>query len=188
MNAKRFVLCLFMFVLLGGTCFISCGNAASKVSSTKEKVNVTQADKDFQSFLEKFTSSATFQYTRVKFPLKTPIALLSADGNSEKTFPFTKEKWPLLDVEILKEERITQEEGGVYVSKFVIDEPAHKEFEAGYEASEVDLKVVFDLIDGDWYVTDCYTAWYSFDLPISELKATIEQVQEENKAFEELHP
>ena len=38
---------------------------------------------------------------------------MTDDGNSEKTFPFTLEKWPLLDAETLKEERITQEEGGI---------------------------------------------------------------------------
>ncbi|WP_071147905.1 DUF4348 domain-containing protein [Bacteroides ihuae] len=188
MNAKRFVLCLLMIASMVGGCLISCGNTSSKDSLNKESKPADQADSDFQSFLAKFTSSAAFQYTRVKFPLKTPVTLMSDDGNSEKTFPFTKEKWPLLDGETLKEERITQEEGGVYVSKFVVDQPTHKEFEAGYDESEVDLRVVFDLIDGNWFVTDCYTAWYSFDLPIAELKATIQQVQEENKAFQEIHP
>ena len=91
-----------------------------------------------------------FQYTRVKFPLKTPVTLLADDGETEKTFPFTKEKWPLLDSETLKEERITQEEGGVYVSKFTLNEPAHKVFEAGYEESEIDLRVEFELLpDGN---------------------------------------
>ena len=145
--------------------------------------------KDFKSFLEKFTSSAAFQYTRVKFPLKTPVTLLADDGETEKTFPFTKEKWPLLDSETLREERITQEEGGVYVSKFTLNEPAHKVFEAGYEESEVDLRVEFELLpDGKWYVVDCYTGWYGYDLPIAELKQTIQHVQEENAAFKELHP
>ena len=113
--------------------------------------------------------------------MKTPITLMTDDGNSEKTFPFTKDKWPLLDSETLKEERITQEEGGIYVSKFTVNEPTHKEF-------EVDLRVIFDLIDCKWYVTDCYTGWYGFDLPISELKETILQIQEDNKAFKEIHP
>lgn len=186
MKAKRFALCLFMVALLGNICLISCGNTSkAKVENT---ASAEPADDDFQSFLAKFTSSAVFQYTRVKFPLKTPITLMTDDGNSEKTFPFTKEKWPLLDAETLKEERIDQEEGGIYVSKFTVDEPTHKEFEAGYEESEVDLRMEFDLIDGKWFVTDCYTGWYSFDLPISELKETISQVQEENKAFQEIHP
>ena len=44
----------------------------------------------FQSFLKKFTSSASFQYTRVKFPLKTPVTLLADDGETEKTFRFTR--------------------------------------------------------------------------------------------------
>lgn len=185
MKAKRFILCLGLMALLGSICLISCGNT----SRTKAENLASQpADDDFPSFLEKFTSSAAFQYTRIKFPLKTPITLMSDDGESEKAFPFTREKWPLLDGETLREERITQEEGGVYVSRFTVNDPTRKEFEAGYEESEVDLRVEFELIDGKWFVTDCYTGWYAYDLPISELKQTIEQVQEENKAFEEVHP
>lgn len=186
MNAKRFVFCLFTAVLLTGICCISCGN----ISKAKaEGIAASEAGgENFKEFLAKFTSSAAFQYTRIKFPLKTPITLMTDDGNSEKTFPFTKEKWPLLDSEMLKEERITQEEGGVYVSRFSLNEPNHKTFEAGYEESEVDLRVEFELIDGKWFVTDCYTGWYAFDLPISELKETITQVQEDNATFKELHP
>lgn len=186
MKVKRFVFCLFMFTLTGAFCFISCGNSSK---AKAESVSAAEtADESFQTFLKKFTSSASFQYTRVKFPLKTPITLMADDGNSEETFPFTQEKWPLLDEETLKEERIAQEEGGIYVSKMTVNEPAHKEFEAGYEESEVDLRVIFDLIDGKWYVTDCYTGWYGFDLPIEELDETVKQVKEENLTFKELHP
>lgn len=186
MKAKRFVLCLLTAILLAGVCCISCGNISKAKAETANPAEST--GESFSSFLEKFTTSAAFQKTRIKFPLKTPITLMTDDGNSEKTFPFTKEKWPLLDAETLKEERITQEEGGIYVSKFTLNEPTTKEFEAGYEESEIDLRVVFELIDGKWYVTDCYTGWYGFDLPIGDLKQTILQVQEENKAFEEIHP
>lgn len=178
--------CLFVVVLLASISLISCGNSSR--SQSDNGVTLTAGEEDFHSFLQKFTGSAAFQMTRIKFPLKTPITLLTDDGNSEKTFPFTKEKWPLLDAETLKEEKITQDEGGVYVSKFTVNEPKRKEFEAGFEESEIDLRVEFELIDGKWYVTDCYTAWYSFDLPISELKETIQQVQEENKEFIEQHP
>lgn len=172
MRAKKYVCCLMSLILLMGV------EAAQ-----------AQTGEDFKSFLDKFTSSAAFQYTRVKFPLKSPIILLADDGKTEKTFPFTKEKWVLLDSETLKEERITQEEGGVYVSKFTLNEPNHKVFEAGYEESEVDLRVEFELAaDGKWYVVDCYTGWYGFDLPVSELKQTIQHVKEENEAFRELHP
>ena len=100
MRAEKFVYCLLMIVLFAG---IPTGKA------------VTQSGEDFKPFLDKFTSSAAFQYTRIKFPLKTPITLLADDGETEKTFPFTKEKWPLLDSETMKEERIAQEEGGIYV-------------------------------------------------------------------------
>lgn len=186
MKVKRFVLCLFMLTLIGGICFISCGNTSK--AKAESDVAAETAEETFQSFLKKFTSSASFQYTRVKFPLKTPITLMTDDGNSEKTFPFTQEKWPLLDAETLKEERITQEEGGIYVSKFTVNEPTHKQFEAGYEESEVDLRVIFDLIDGKWYVTDCYTGWYGYDLPIDDLNETVKQVKEENDTFKELHP
>ena len=166
MRAKKFACCLMVMSLLAGISFISCGNS----SRAKVESEAAQTGEDFKSFLDKFTSSAAFQYTRVKFPLKTPVTLLADDGETEKTFPFTKEKWPLLDSETLKEERITQEEGGVYVSKFTLNEPAHKVF------------------DGKWYVVDCYTGWYGYDLPIAELKQTIQHVQEENAAFKELHP
>lgn len=94
----------------------------------------------------------------------------------------------MLDEETLKEGNITEEEGGVYISRFTVDEAAHKEFEAGYDESEPSLRVVFELIGGKWYVTDCYNDWYNFDLPVGELKETIQTVQEENKAFEEQHP
>ena len=170
MKVKRFVLCLFMLTLIGGICFISCGNTSK--AKAESDVAAETAEETFQSFLKKFTSSASFQYTRVKFPLKTPITLLTDSGNSET----------------LKEERITQEEGGIYVSKFTVNEPTHKEFEAGYEESEVDLRVIFDLIDGKWYVTDCYTGWYGYDLPIDDLNETVKQVKEENDTFKELHP
>ena len=150
---------------------------------------VSSSEEDFRTFVEKFTSSAAFQYSRVKFPLKTPITLLTDDGETEKTFPFTREKWPLLNSETLKEERFTQEEGAVYVSKYVVDEARHKIFEAGYEESEVDLRVEFEMQkDGKWYVVDCYTGWYGYDLRISELKQAISDVQEENEMFKELHP
>lgn len=176
MNVKRFVCCLLASVLLLGVSLISCGNS----SRAKAKNEIAQSGEDFKSFLDKFTSSAAFQYTRIKFPLKTPITLLADDGETEKTFPFTKEKWPLLDSETMKEERIEQEEGGIYVSKFTLNEPVHKVFEAGYEESEIDLRVEFEqAADGKWYVVDCYTGWYGYDLPIGELKQTIQQVKEE---------
>lgn len=179
--------CLFITTLLAGISLISCGNSSK---AKAESAETSQAgEEDFQTFLQKFTSSAAFQLTRVKFPLKTPITLMTDDGNSEKTFPFTKEKWPLIDAETLKEERINQDEGGIYVSKFTLNEPKHKEFEAGYEESEIDLRVEFELLaDGKWYVTDCYSGWYGFDLPIGDLKQTIQQVQEENSTFKEIHP
>ena len=168
MRAKKFVCCLLAMLLFAGVSFISCGNS-SKAKADSELT--TQDGEDFKSFLDKFTSSAAFQYTRVKFPLKTPITLLADDGETEKTFPFT------------------QEEGGIYVSKFTLNEPKHKIFEAGYEESEVDLRVEFELqADGKWYVVDCYTGWYGYDLPIGELKQTIQNVKEENAAFKEIHP
>ena len=162
MKAIHFVFCLFVVLMLTTT----NGHAAA-------------TNEDFQTFLKKFTSSASFQYSRIKFPLKTPIALLEEDGETEKTFPFTRDKWALLGEDAFKEERITDEEGGVYVSRFTVNNPKHKEFEAGYDESEASLRVVFELIDGKWYVTDCYTDWYNFDLPISELPETITTIEEE---------
>ena len=52
-------------------------------------LNGVQAAEEFGKFLERFVSSASFQYERVKFPLKSPIVLLKDDGETEVTFPFT---------------------------------------------------------------------------------------------------
>jgi hypothetical protein len=114
--------------------------------------------------------------------------VLLDDAERERSFAFTREKWPLLDAETFRVERIAQEEGGIYTSHYTLNEPRHKVFEAGYEESEIDLRVDFELIGGRWYVTDCYTSWYSFDLPAAELRATIQQVREENAVFRELFP
>ena len=77
MQVKRFVLCLFMLTLMGGFCFISCGNTSK--AKAESAATAETADEPFQTFLKKFTSSASFQYTRVKFPLKTPITLMTDD-------------------------------------------------------------------------------------------------------------
>ena len=47
---------------------------------------------------------------------------LQDDGETEQTFPFTREKWALLDEETLKEGRTTEEEGGTYISHFTVNE------------------------------------------------------------------
>ena len=64
MRAKKFVCCLLAMMLLAGVSFISCGNS-SKAKADSELT--TQDGEDFKSFLDKFTSSAAFQYTRIKF-------------------------------------------------------------------------------------------------------------------------
>lgn len=91
MKAIRFVFCLFAALML---------TTLNSLAAEEE---------DFKTFLQKFTSSASFQYSRIKFPLKSPIALLKDDGETEQTFPFTREKWALLDEETLKEGRTTEE-------------------------------------------------------------------------------
>jgi len=185
MKAKRILLSFLFFTLLISISVISFGKVTRITDDTE--MEEQSADKDFESFLDKFTTSGTFQYSRVKFPLETPITLITENGD-EKTYTFTKERWPLLNAESFKVERTVQEEGAVYISRYVIDQPNHKEYEAGYEESELDLRVVFKLIDGKWFVTDCYNAWYSFDLPIEEFDDTVRQIQEENKIFREEYP
>lgn len=150
-------------------------------------VHAQTSEEDFETFLDKFTTSASFQYERVNFPLASPIILLT-DDEEEEEFPFTKDKWPLLDSDSFREERVEQEEGSVYVAHFVLNEPTKKEFEAGYEESEIDLRVVFELINNKWHVTDCYNGWYSFDLPAEELEATVEEVQTLNEEFIKQRP
>ena len=87
----------------------------------------------------------------------------------------------MLDEETLKEGRTTEEEGGTYISHFTVNEPAHKEFEAGYDESEPSLRVVFELTDGKWYVTDCYNDWYNFDLPTMNWKKLFRQYKRKTR-------
>ena len=89
MKAINFVVCLCMAFMLS-------------------TFNSLAAGEDFKSFLHKFTSSASFQYSRIKFPLKSPIVLLQDDGETEQTFPFTRDKWALLkDVSQKRKEEFT---------------------------------------------------------------------------------
>lgn len=149
---------------------------------------MAQSAEPFNAFLEKFTGSAKYQYSRIKFPLNSPIVLLAADAETEKSFPFTQDKWPLLGSDIFVEERIDQGDGMVYVSKFTVVEPTTRVFEAGFEESENDMRIEFALIDGKWYVVDCYTGWYGFDLFAEELDEAVKNVQEENADFKALYP
>ena len=71
---------MLAMVLFAGVSFISCGNS-SKAKADSEAA--TGFGEEFKSFLDKFTSSAAFQYTRIKFPLKTPITLFEYDGVNE---------------------------------------------------------------------------------------------------------
>ena len=57
MKAIRFVFCLFAALML---------TTLNGLAAEEE---------DFKTFLQKFTSSASFQYSRIKFPMKSPIAL-----------------------------------------------------------------------------------------------------------------
>lgn len=164
---------LFLFVLL---------IAAGKVSHAQ------QVPEDFTAFLAKFTSSASFQYSRIRFPLESDILLLN-DNEEEVAFPFSQEKWPLLEMESFNVGRtFLDEEESYYLSGFVLDEPERKEFEAGYEESDLDLRVVFVLVGGEWLVVDCYNSWYSYDLPAEELEEVIDQVKSENLLFIQTYP
>lgn len=182
MKAKNLVL---SFLLLAGVSALSYGK--TNLPANGVEVVEQSSGEDFESFMKKFTASAAFQYSRIKFPMETPITLVTENGD-EKTFPFSRDKWPLLSADNFTVERTVQEEGAVYIAHYVVDEADHKEYEAGYEESELDLRVVFKRIGGKWYVTDCYNAWYSFDLPVEEFADTVSQVQEENAIFKQEHP
>ena len=144
-----------------------------------------QADKDFDSFLEQFVSSAEFQYSRVRFPLETPIILVGEDG-VEQEFPFTMEEWPLLTAEDLKIfKKVTPE--GTFFGSFSPKNKDHIEYESGLEESELDLSVIFDLVDGKWYVTDCFNSCYANATP-DNIDGIIYEVQQTNREFMEKYP
>lgn len=175
--SMRFLLALVVCAL---------GISASLVSAaTLLQTNVTaqSVEEDFDEFLTKFTSSADFQFSRIKFPLPTPIAVYSEDGE-EIVAPFIKDKWLLLSSERFEVGAIDLDDEGLYEANYVVNNPTHKEFEAGMKESELDLRVVFDLIDGKWFVTDA-TMWYDFELvpPGKELRSLVQQVKELNEEF-----
>ena len=142
-------------------------------------------DASFDAFLKKFTSSAEFQYSRIKFPIATPIFLMTADGNEQET-PFGQEEWPLLEAKDLKESK-TNSQDGVFFGQFTVKEKDHVEFEAGLEESELDLNVIFDLVDGKWYVTDCFNGVYGGVL-VEDYDAVVYEIQQKNEAFIKKHP
>lgn len=144
-----------------------------------------EPDAGFDAFLKKFTSSAGFQLSRVKFPVTTPIFLVDENGN-EQEVPFTQEEWALLGEEDVKEFRRNTQDG-VYFGRFAVKDKEHVVFEAGLEESELDLSITFDLIDGQWYVTDCFNGIYG-GVPIADFDATVYEVQQKNEQFADQHP
>ena len=51
----------------------------------------------------------------------------------------------VLVIEPLKEVWVEECDDGVYISRYMINEPAHKEDEAGYEELELSLRLVLEL-------------------------------------------
>lgn len=170
MKTSKFILSLLLFVLAG------CLTPATAQDG---------GDKDFDSFLKKFTTSAEFQYSRIRFPLETPIVLSGGDG-PEQELPFTMAEWPLLGTDDLKEFR-KEDQDGIYFGRFTVKNPDHVEYESGLEESELDLSIVFDRVDGKWYVTDCYNGWYASVTP-DDIEPAVYEVQQKNQEFEKKHP
>lgn len=142
-------------------------------------------DSNFDTFIKRFTSSAEFQYSRINFPISTPIFLLKGDGE-EVEVPFTKEEWPLLEEKDLKECKLDTQDG-IFFGRFTVKDKDHVEFESGLEESELDLSITFDLIDGKWMVTDCYSSWYG-GISVDDFDATVYEVQQRNEEFTKRHP
>lgn len=168
---KKSVFAIFLFLLL--------------VINFPAVLAQDEPDVSFDAFLKKFTSSAEFQYSRVRFPVATPIFLIKTNGD-EVEVPFTQEEWSLLGENDLKEFR-QETQDGVYFSRFAVKDKDHVEFEAGLEESELDLSIVFDLVDGKWYVTDCFNGIYGA-VPVDDFDATVYEVQQKNEQFIKKHP
>ena len=171
MKKSRLSVVFFFFAVLG---FCSLATAQE------------QSGENFDSFLKKFTSSAEFQLSRIKFPLATPIFLIDED-ETEKEVPFAEAEWPLLSAKDLEVSKITTTDG-VYFGRFAVKEKDHVEYESGLEESELDLNVIFDLIDGKWYVTDCYNGIVYGAVSVGEFDATVYEVQQKNEKFMKKHP
>ena len=100
---KRYLTTLSLIIC----CLLTSGIAPSHAA--------TMQSEPFTTFISQFGQSAKFQLSRIKFPLKSPIVLLADDGETEKSFPFTQDMWPLLEEDALKAERIEQEIGRAHV-------------------------------------------------------------------------
>lgn len=170
MKKSLWAIMLSLVLLIGGTLNIFAQN---------------EPDKDFESFLTQFTSSAEFQFSRIKFPLNSPIILLDVDGNEQET-PFSADLWPLLEVKDFTIGKYETEDG-LFFGRYAIKEKEQVVFEAGMEESELDLIIHFDLVDGKWYVTDCYTGWYG-SLPIEDFDPVVYEVQQRNAEFAKNNP
>ena len=106
------VLCFPLLLLSLLLCNVSVCHATGCIDTN---LACQQSGENFDEFLSKFTNSAKFQYSRVKFPLKNPIVLLADDGETEKRFPLTKDRWALLGSDMFVVECIDQGHGTVYV-------------------------------------------------------------------------
>lgn len=152
-------------------------------------LSVVWLPKRISRYFSRNSHPAPFQYSRIKFPLKSPIILLKDDGETEQTFPFTRDdKWALLDSETLREADVLRRRREEFTY------PALRRMDLPIKSSRPDmmsrslLACRFRFDRQKWYVTDCYNDWYNSDLPVSELEETVRTMQEENKASEELHP
>lgn len=172
---------LFLFLVMLVTINIQGAIITNHPSSQR-------TDENFEEFLKKFTTSAKFQYSRIKFPLPSSIIYSIDDGKTDKEVPFSKEKWALLNADTFKEQRIATEDGAVYITQYTEKEPTSRVFQAGYEESENDLLIEFGLIDGKWYVVDCMTGWFNYDLNEDEMNEAINAIAQENKTFIKQYP
>lgn len=179
-NQWRWFLLLGLIVFIGLLKLISPSQDEQR--SVKTVSTVSTSDKEFDDFIHQFLSSASFQYSRIHFPIKMAIEYSTDDGEI-KSLPMTKEAWPLLselpvynDGETFGAFKVKGHEGMVY--------------ELGYLNSELTLRLIFKKINKKWFVVDGGNwDWYpGMDMTAKELAETRKKVQEHNAAFLAKHP
>ncbi len=143
-----------------------------------------QSQEPFAHFIDSFAHSASFQYSRIHFPLKTDLLLYIDD--KEVNLSYTQDRWLLLGTDYLD---ATGRTDG-YFTRYTEDQPLRKTLVGGYPDSETVLQLVFEsLDDGLWYVTDGYNdCYYSGVRNLSDMEEAKRRIADENRRFISLYP
>ncbi len=169
-----------------GLCSLSFARGAQEkaVLTTDMTSCCWQMGEPFTQFLDSFVRSASFQYRRVCFPLKTPLLLYVEEDEINLTY--TQERWLLIGRDYID---ATGRTDGYFI-RYTEDQARRKTLIGGYPDSETVVQLVFEYLDDDkWYVTDAYNdCYYSGIRTLTDMEEARRRIAEENRRFISLYP